>query len=155
MSSLYLPAPPRPTPAAMNRFRGCLITAWLTGAAADNWPPRLQHSTPPMPERRTRGSNSFRSSFCPPTTSLAIPPRRSTSRCRRLHLPGALQSALTGQAFNLFNISNLSGYTFTLDQKAAAGAVQTYQFGQATARAAQTFGSAGPRAFQLAARFSF
>jgi len=62
---------------------------------------------------------------------------------------------LTGQAFNLFNISNLGGYSFTLDTKNANPALQTYQFGQATQRAAQTFGSAGPRAFQLAARFSF
>ncbi len=62
---------------------------------------------------------------------------------------------ITGQAFNLFNISNLSGYSYTLDTKNANPALQTFQFGQATQRAVQTFGSAGPRAFQLAARFSF
>jgi hypothetical protein len=62
---------------------------------------------------------------------------------------------ITGQGFNLFNISNLGGYSFTLDQKAANPAAQTFAFGQATSRAAQTFGSAGPRAFQLGARISF
>jgi hypothetical protein len=62
---------------------------------------------------------------------------------------------LTGQVFNAFNISNLTGYSFQIDAKAAAGAPQTFTFGQPTARAAQTFGSAGPRAFQLAARFNF
>ena len=83
------------------------------------------------------------------TTTIDFALSKTFAYRERYHL------TLTGQAFNLFNISNLSGYSFTLDQKAAAGAVQTYQFGQATSRAVQTFGSAGPRAFQLAARFSF
>jgi hypothetical protein len=60
-----------------------------------------------------------------------------------------------GQVFNAFNISNLSGYQFTLDTKNANPALQTYTFGQPTSRAAQTFGSAGPRAFQVGARFTF
>jgi len=62
---------------------------------------------------------------------------------------------LTGQVFNAFNISNLTGYSFQLDTKNANPAAQTFVFGQPTARAAQTFGSAGPRAFQLAGRFNF
>lgn len=62
---------------------------------------------------------------------------------------------LVGQVFNAFNISNLTGYQFLLDVKAANPAAQTYTFGQPTARAQQTFGSAGPRAFQLAGRFDF
>jgi hypothetical protein len=62
---------------------------------------------------------------------------------------------LTGQAFNAFNISNLSGYAFTLDTKAANPGAQTFTFGQPTGRALQTFGSAGPRAFQLAGRINF
>ena len=52
-----------------------------------------------------------------------------------------------GEVFNAFNISNYSGYSFSLSSPAT--------FGQPTARAAQTFGSAGPRAFQVAARISF
>jgi hypothetical protein len=62
---------------------------------------------------------------------------------------------LTGQVFNAFNISNLTGYSFQLDARNANPAAQTFVFGQPTARAAQTFGSAGPRAFQLAGRFNF
>ncbi len=62
---------------------------------------------------------------------------------------------LTGQVFNAFNISNLTGYSFQLDTKNANPAAQTFVFGQPTARAAQTFGSAGARAFQLAGRFNF
>jgi hypothetical protein len=51
------------------------------------------------------------------------------------------------EAFNLFNIANLSGY--------GNGLVQTAAFGQPTVRAAQIFGSGGPRAFQFGARLSF
>jgi hypothetical protein len=51
------------------------------------------------------------------------------------------------EAFNLFNVANLSGY--------GNGLVQTAAFGQPTVRAAQIFGTGGPRAFQLGARLSF
>jgi hypothetical protein len=54
---------------------------------------------------------------------------------------------IIGQMFNAFNISNKSGYSYSLSSPAS--------FGQPTARAAQTFGSAGPRALQLGARISF
>jgi hypothetical protein len=52
------------------------------------------------------------------------------------------------EVFNAFNIANLqlAGYNFTLG---------TATFGQATARVIQTFGSGGPRAFQVLTRFSF
>lgn len=53
---------------------------------------------------------------------------------------------LIGEAFNLYNAANLSGYTTDLTSAA---------FGQPNARYTQLFGSAGPRAFQLAGRFSF
>ena len=55
--------------------------------------------------------------------------------------------AVIGEIFNLFNIANLGGYSGTLNNPAA--------FGQPTSRASQVFGSGGPRAIQLAARFSF
>jgi len=57
-----------------------------------------------------------------------------------------LRVTLIGEAFNVFNASNLSGYSGDLT---AAG------FGQPTSRVAQAFGSGGPRAFQLAARVSY
>jgi len=60
-----------------------------------------------------------------------------------------------GEVFNAFNIANLSGYSFTLDTKNANPAAQVYNFGQPTQRVNQTFGSGGPRAFQLGARLSF
>jgi len=51
-----------------------------------------------------------------------------------------------GEAFNLFNIGNLSG---------RSGDLLGPGFGQATSRVDQVFGSGGPRAFQVAARVSF
>src|SRR5579883_681792 len=63
--------------------------------------------------------------------------------------------SILGEVFNAFNIANLRGYGVTLDKAAANPATQTYAFGQPTQRALQTFGSAGPRAFQVGARFTF
>jgi hypothetical protein len=63
--------------------------------------------------------------------------------------------SIFGEVFNAFNIANLSGYSFTLDTKNANAAAQSFSFGQPTQRVNQTFGSGGPRAFQLGARFSF
>lgn len=54
--------------------------------------------------------------------------------------------AVFGEAFNLFNIANLGGISSSVN---SAG------FGVPTSRASQVFGSGGPRAFQLGARFSF
>jgi hypothetical protein len=54
---------------------------------------------------------------------------------------------VAGEVFNAFNIANLqlAGYNFLLG---------TPTFGQATTRIIQTFGSGGPRAFQVLARIS-
>lgn len=65
------------------------------------------------------------------------------------------QFSVLGEMFNAFNISNLSGYSFTIDNKNPNAAAQTFAFGQPTQRVNQTFGSAGPRAVQVGARFTF
>jgi hypothetical protein len=49
------------------------------------------------------------------------------------------------EVFNIFNISNLTGYGSTLNR----------DFGLPTVRAGQNFGTGGPRAFQFGGRFSF
>ena len=54
--------------------------------------------------------------------------------------------ALIAEVFNLLNTANLVGYS---------GALGTAGFGQPSGRFTQLFGSGGPRAFQLAARFNF
>ena len=58
---------------------------------------------------------------------------------------------LIGEAFNVYNAANLSGYSG--DLTTPIGALTA--FGQPTSRATQVFGSGGPRAFQLGMRVSF
>lgn len=65
---------------------------------------------------------------------------------REFHLHERWRMTLIGEAFNLFNIANLSG---------RSGDLLSAGFGQPTSRVSQVFGSGGPRAFQLAARISF
>ena len=54
---------------------------------------------------------------------------------------------LIGEVFNIFNMSNLTNFNYNL--------VVPATFGKANQRVGQTFGSGGPRAFQIAARISF
>jgi hypothetical protein len=63
--------------------------------------------------------------------------------------------AIFTEMFNAFNISNLTGYSTTLDTASANPATQTFAFGQPTSRQGQTFGSGGSRALQVGARISF
>jgi hypothetical protein len=65
---------------------------------------------------------------------------------RLIRLRERAQLEVIGEAFNLFNISNLTGY---------GGALNTATFGQPSNRAGGVFGTGGPRAFQVAARFTF
>jgi len=55
--------------------------------------------------------------------------------------------AVFAEGFNVFNVANLSNYSFNLSNAAT--------FGQPTTRAQQVFGSGGPRAFQLGGRITF
>lgn len=54
--------------------------------------------------------------------------------------------SIFGEMFNVFNISNLSGFNYNLNLGV---------FGQPTQRVAQVFGSGGPRAIQVGGRFTF
>jgi hypothetical protein len=65
---------------------------------------------------------------------------------RRFRIRERVTLSVIGEGFNIFNIANLGGYT---------GNLQSTNFGQATNRTNNIFGSGGPRAFQLAARLSF
>jgi carboxypeptidase family protein len=52
-----------------------------------------------------------------------------------------------GEVFNIFNVSNVTNFNYVLTSPAS--------FGRANQRVGQTFGSGGPRAFQVAVRVSF
>lgn len=65
---------------------------------------------------------------------------------RDFHIADGWQLSLMGEAFNVFNIGNLSG---------RSGNLLAPGFGQPTNRVTQVFGSGGPRSFQLGARVSF
>jgi hypothetical protein len=65
---------------------------------------------------------------------------------RRIGLNRWLRLSLIVEVFNLFNVANLTGYGGVLNQLG---------YGQPTARVGQTFGTGGPRAFQLATRLEF
>jgi len=54
---------------------------------------------------------------------------------------------IIGEVFNILNTSNLTNFNFNL--------VSPATFGKANQRVGQTFGTGGPRAFQLAARVGF
>jgi hypothetical protein len=72
-----------------------------------------------------------------------------------------------GEVFNLFNTSNILGVSNTnysgfanvlvrdSNTPGAAGYLQSSSFGLPVTTAGGVFGSGGPRAFQLALRFSF
>jgi len=62
-------------------------------------------------------------------------------------LPSKTELRLIGEVFNMFNVSNVTNFNYNL--------VVPATFGKANQRVGQTFGSGGPRAFQIAARFSF
>lgn len=62
-------------------------------------------------------------------------------------LKSGTELRLIGEVFNIFNVSNLTNFNYNL--------VSAATFGRANQRVGQTFGSGGPRAFQLAARLSF
>lgn len=65
---------------------------------------------------------------------------------RRIGLLGRTRLLLIGEVFNLFNASNLTGYSGVLNRPG---------YGQPSARVGQVFGTGGPRAFQFAARVTF
>lgn len=63
--------------------------------------------------------------------------------------------SIFGEMFNVLNYFNPSGYNFNIDNRNTNAAAQTFAFGAPTQRVGQIFGSGGPRASQLGARFQF
>jgi len=83
----------------------------------------------------------------------------------RFHERFAIQGLV--EVFNVFNISNLTGYSTTLDVSDFVNpttpndlsikllAPGGFRFGRPSGRAGQAFGTGGPRALQFGARFTF
>ena len=67
------------------------------------------------------------------------------SKIVRLH-GERLRLAVFAECFNIFNIANLTGYNSALNAP---------NFGEATQRTPNIFGTGGPRAFQLGSRLTF
>src|SRR5262249_31569261 len=65
---------------------------------------------------------------------------------RQIALKESFTLSLIAEAFNVFNIANLTGYSSVLNQP---------NYGQPSARVGQVFGTGGPRAFQFGARLTF
>ena len=65
---------------------------------------------------------------------------------RSVALRQGVRLSLIAEVFNVYNASNLFGYS---------GDLTSVAFGQPTARLTQVFGSGGPRAFQFATRLAF
>ena len=65
---------------------------------------------------------------------------------RKIALNESLTLSLIAEAFNVFNIANLTGYSNVLNQP---------NYGQPGARVGQVFGTGGPRAFQFGGRMTF
>jgi hypothetical protein len=65
---------------------------------------------------------------------------------RNINITEKVKLQLIGEGFNIFNVSNLAGYGSVLNAA---------NYGTPTTRAGGTFGSGGPRSFQLAARLQF
>jgi hypothetical protein len=74
---------------------------------------------------------------------------------RLIRIGEKVKISLIAEAFNVFNIANLSGYGSGLNALAAPGTLQQLTFGLPSNRVNQIFGTGGPRAFQFAARISF
>jgi len=64
-----------------------------------------------------------------------------------------LDLRIIGEVFNVFNISNVTNFNFNL--AGPAPGIANSVFGLPNQRVGQTFGTGGPRAFQVAARLSF
>jgi len=83
------------------------------------------------------------------------PTLRRTSPPQNLTFKERYSFRLTGPGIYAFNISNLTGYSYTLDTKvlptaAVPNPIQTFAFGNHGSRLAD-LRSAGPRAFQIGA----
>ena len=65
---------------------------------------------------------------------------------KRVALKEPLSLSLMLEGFNILNVANLTGYSNILNQP---------NYGQASARVGQVFGTGGPRAFQFGTRLEF
>lgn len=128
-----------------------LVTQWNTNVASP-------YTASLLVAKRDRAGNII--------PQLAVPEKYATGDSfitqdlrvsRNFKLHEKLRLGLIGEAFNLFNVANLVGYSGLLDRPADPRRNLPAQtgFGLPTARVGSLFGSGGTRAFQLAARLNW
>jgi hypothetical protein len=123
------PLPANPTAA---QTAACILTLPNGTRACGPRTPRNQvYPLLTLPSNFTNGDKLL-------TTDLRV--TRVISITERLRL------SIIAEGFNMFNVSNLGGYSNNL---------QSASFGVPTTRVNQIFGSGGPRAFQFAGRLTF
>jgi hypothetical protein len=104
----------------------------------------------------------------PEKFSILTAPFARSSVQRAIRIRENVRLNIIGEAFNILNIANLTGFSGTLDayirptatRNATTGVITitapgrnpAFNFGQPTGRVSPIFGTGGPRAFQLAAR---
>jgi len=122
---------PRPANPTAAQTAACTLVVSGQTLCAPRTPRNQVYPLITLPENFSNGDTLF-------STDLRL--------TRVVKLREKVKLLLIGEGFNIFNISNLGGYT---------GNLQSTSFGTPTTRTNQVFGSGGPRAFQIAARINF
>ena len=150
--------------------------SWTTASPGPTWPPPWlnYNATVVGTSMPKAGQIDQTDVVLPKNYSMGSPTfLRTSASPRRSRFKERYKFNIFVEMFNAFNVSNLTGASSNLTwrrprqsrrllragrssrRRLGGGDCHRCNFGQATARQGQTFGSAGPRAVQIGARFTF